>query len=59
MSAYADAGSISSYAVQAMAWANAAGLITGDGSGALNPGGPASRSEVAAILQRFMETVAN
>lgn len=59
LSAYADAGSISSYAVQAMAWANAAGLITGDGSGALNPGGPASRSEVAAILQRFMETVAN
>ena len=59
LSAYADAGSISSYAVQAMAWANAAGLITGDGSGALNPGGPASRSEVAAILQRFMETAAN
>ena len=59
LSAYADASSISPYAVQAMAWANAAGLITGDGSGALNPGGPASRSEVAAILQRFMETAAN
>ena len=59
LNTYADAGLISSYAVQAMAWANAAGLITGDGSGALNPGGPASRSEVAAILQRFMETAAN
>ena len=59
LNAYTDAGSISPYAVQAMAWANAAGLITGDGSGALDPGGPASRSEVAAILQRFMEMVAS
>ena len=59
LNAYTDAGSISPYAVQAMAWANAAGLITGDGSGALNPGGSASRSEVAAILQRFMEMVAS
>lgn len=59
LSAYADAGSISPYAVQAMAWANAAGLITGDGSGALNPGGSANRSEVAAILQRFMEGFAD
>ena len=59
LSAYADAGAISPYAVQAMTWANAVGLITGDGNGGLNPGGSASRSEVAAILQRFIAAVAN
>ena len=30
------------------------GLIGGNGAGALNPQGEASRAEVAAILQRFV-----
>ncbi len=51
---YTDAGSISVYAQQAMAWANAHGLITADTTGALTPRGYATRAQVAAILQRFL-----
>ena len=50
---YADYGRISAYALEAMVWANASGLITGDG-GMLNPQGSATRAQVATILQRFL-----
>ena len=50
---YADYGRISAYAQEAMAWANASGLITGD-AGMLNPQGSATRAQVATILQRFL-----
>jgi len=54
---YFDAGSISGWAKDALSWANAAGLIQGDGS-KLTPGGNAQRCQVASILQRFIENIA-
>ena len=52
---FSDQGEISSYAREALAWANGAGLITGKGEGILDPRGPAVRAQVAAIFQRFCE----
>lgn len=57
LSAYADAGQVSNYALDAMSWANQAGLITGSGSSLL-PGGDAIRAQSAAILMRFCQNVA-
>ena len=57
LSAYADAGQVSNYALDAMSWANQAGLITGSGSSLL-PGGDAIRAQSAAILMRFCRNVA-
>lgn len=57
LSAYQDASSISAYAADSMAWANASGLINGVGHDRLNPKGDATRAEVAAILQRFCENI--
>ena len=54
---YADYESISGYARDAMAWANANGLITGD-AGMLNPHGLATRAQVATILMRFIQNIA-
>ena len=58
LSVYTDAEQISAYATEAMRWANATGLITGNTSTTLNPKGNATRAEVATILMRFCETVA-
>lgn len=58
LSAYTDASSISSYAKDAMAWANAEGLITGVTATTLNPKDTATRAQVATILMRFCENVA-
>ena len=55
LSAFADAGAVSPYAVQAMAWANAQGIVTGKGGGVLDPKGQATRAEVAAMLMRYLE----
>lgn len=51
---YADSSSISAYAVEAARWAVAKGLIFGQGM--LNPGLPATRAQVAVMLQRFVES---
>lgn len=53
LAVYADAGQVSSYAVDAMAWAVHTGLITGVNSYTLQPGGFATRAQVATILMRF------
>lgn len=58
LSGYADAGEISGYALEAMAWANQAGLINGVDSRTLQPGGTATRAQVATILMRFCQNVA-
>ena len=58
LSAYTDADQISSYATDAMSWANALGLITGETPTTLVPQGNATRAQVATILMRFCETVA-
>ena len=52
---FGDQEKVSSYAREALAWANGAGLITGKGGGVLDPKGPATRAQVAAIFQRFCE----
>lgn len=57
LSGYTDAGTISAYAQQAMAWANAEGLITGVTETTLKPTGTATRAQVATILMRFCENV--
>ena len=57
LSAFADGGSVSDYAKEAMAWANAAGLINGMDESVLAPGGSATRAQVAAILTRFLQSV--
>ncbi|MBR6826447.1 MAG: S-layer homology domain-containing protein [Oscillospiraceae bacterium] len=58
LSGYPDVGDVSSYATEAMAWANAAGLINGNkisGAVYLQPKGNATRAQVAAILMRYVE----
>lgn len=55
---YADAETISEYAVPAIQWAVGAGLINGKGGGVLDPQGSATRAEVSAILARFCEAYA-
>ncbi len=55
---YCDSLSISDYAYAAMQWACGAGIIRGDTSGNLNPGGSATRAEVAAMLERFIQNTA-
>ena len=57
LSSYTDAGQIGSYAIEAMQWANGAGLITGSTATTLNPLGSATRAEVATILMRFLDSV--
>lgn len=54
---YTDAQSVSSYAVPALQWANAAGVVTGKSGSKLDPKGNATRAEVAAMLMRFCENV--
>ncbi len=53
ISKYADASSVSDYAVEDMAWANATGLINGRTETTLVPKGNTKRSEAAAIITRF------
>ena len=52
--AFPDAGDVSSFAADAMAWAVENGLLSGMGDGTLAPQGQATRAQVAAILQRFV-----
>ena len=53
LSAYTDAGSVSSWAKSAMAWAVSNGLITGRSGNSLAPQDSAKRCEVATIINRF------
>ena len=55
LSRYRDAGSVSAWAKDAMAWANAAGLINGVTTSTLVPRGSATRAQAAAIFMRFNE----
>lgn len=51
---FSDAASVSSYAVNAIQWAVANGIVNGS-NGKLNPQNNATRAQVAAILMRFCE----
>ena len=54
LSGYADADSISSWALDTLEWANAEGLITGMSADTIAPQGQATRAQVAAMFQRFL-----
>lgn len=55
LAAYRDAASVGSYAVDAMAWANAAGFLTGTSADTLSPGQAANRATVATVLMRYLQ----
>ena len=57
LAGFGDSSDVSSFAKDAMEWCVHAGFIKGQGNGVLNPGGNASRAEVAAILMRFVEYI--
>ena len=59
LTSYKDCLHISPWALDAMKWANAKGLITGKSNGTLDPRGTATRAEAAAILTRFSTNVAS
>ncbi len=50
-----DAGKVSPYAAEAMAWAVEMGIITGKTNGVIDPQGAATRVEVAAVLMRLLK----
>ena len=52
---YNDATAISSWANDVMSWAVAEGLLTGVTNDQLQPQGNATRAQVAAILERFLD----
>lgn len=58
LSGYSDLGNISDWAEMAMAWAVRNGMIAGMDGNMLNPGGQATRAQVATILMRFVELTA-
>ena len=61
LSRYTDAEQVSNYAKDAMSWAVAAGIISGnkiDGAVVLDAQGAANRAQIATVLMRFCESVA-
>ena len=55
LSGFPDASKVSGFAKEAMQWAVAKKIITGQGStGAIDPQGKSSRAACAAVLSRFM-----
>ena len=58
LSGFVDAGTISTYAQEALSWANAQGLVLGFEDDSLRPQGNASRAQIAAVLMRFCQTLA-
>lgn len=57
LSGYDDVGEVSSWALTAMAWANAEGMISGTSSAALSPRSFATRAQTALILMRYCENI--
>ena len=59
LTGFADANSISGYALTPMQWANAVGLITGTSATTLSPVGNTTRCQAAVIIHRFCENIAD
>jgi hypothetical protein len=55
LASFTDSSKVHSFAQDALAWAVEKGLVKGNADGSLNPGGNATRAEVATILMRFCE----
>lgn len=58
LASYADADDISAWALEALRWANAQGLVTGRTETTLVPQGATTRAETATILMRYLDTIA-
>lgn len=54
LTVFPDSGSVSAWAKEALAWAWEEQIIMGSANGLLEPGGLATRAQVAAMLQRYM-----
>lgn len=52
---FADAAQISSFAVGAVAWARAEGIVSGKPSNLFDPQGSATRAEMAVMLYRWLD----
>jgi len=57
ISDFNDVSAISNYAVPAMQWVCSEGIMSGKPGKILDPTGTAKRSEIAAMLMRFLENV--
>ena len=57
LDSFADHSSVSPWAKQAMEWAYANGILSGNDNGQLAPQADSSRAEVSAMLSRFVELV--
>lgn len=55
MQGVTDAGSVSSWAYDAMCWAVACGIVEGGDGGALSPNAGITRAQAAAIFMRYAE----
>lgn len=58
LDAFADAGSASDYALDALRWAVTVGLVNGTSATQLSPQGSATRAQIATILMRFVRLMA-
>lgn len=58
LSQFTDLNEISNWALYAVKWANAAGLVTGTSETTISPKDTATRAQVAATLMRFCENIA-
>ena len=56
---FSDAGEINAWALDAVRWANAEGMMNGRGGDSIAPLGTATRAEVATILMKFLENTQN
>ena len=57
LSAYTDADSVSDWAKESMQWAVGEGLLSGMTVDTLEPQGLSTRAQVAAVLQRYLDSV--
>lgn len=57
LSQFTDAADISSWALENIKWANAAGLVSGRTAAQLAPKANATRAEAASMIQRFCENI--
>ena len=53
LAGFSDRGAISSWAVEALAWAVQNGMMQGRGNNVLDPQANITRAEAAAILERY------
>lgn len=56
LDSFTDASNVAPYAQEAVKWAVANGIITGNGNATtLDPKGTASRAQVAVMISRYLE----